>query len=235
MKLTIVSPTYNEAENIGLLVQAISGALDGAGIDYEILIVDDDSPDLTWQRASEIGRMNPSVRVLRRTRAPGLSASVIEGFSNAQGEIVACIDADLQHDPVILPEMLEVLGRGSDVVVGSRYMPEGRVDEWSWVRRLESWIATTMAQIVLGIKLSDPVSGYFMMRKDDFMAARRRLNPDGFKILLEVLVQLPGKVVTEVPYTFRPRTKGQSKLSRRIVFQFLHQLWRLARLKNVHS
>lgn len=97
MKLTIVSPAYNEAENIGLLAQAISSALDGAGIDYEILIVDDDSPGLTWRRASEIGRMNPSVRVLRRTRAPGLSASVIEGFSNAQGEIVACIDTDLQH------------------------------------------------------------------------------------------------------------------------------------------
>src|SRR6266852_890289 len=104
MKISVISPTYNEAENIGPFVEAVSRAL--AGLDYEILIVDDDSPDLTWRAAKEIGKQNPNVRVIRRTRNRGLGRAVVDGFSQARAEVLACLDADLQHDPSILPQML---------------------------------------------------------------------------------------------------------------------------------
>src|SRR6266852_3977947 len=123
--MSVISPTYNESENVGALIDALGQVL--KGVDYEIIISDDDSPDLTWARVQEIGRRNARVRALRRTSNRGLSASVIDGFSCATGEVIACIDADLQHDPRILPSMLEELERGANLVVGSRYMPGGEL------------------------------------------------------------------------------------------------------------
>src|SRR5215469_362390 len=120
MKFSVISPTFNEAENVPRLVEQLERAL--SHVDYEILIVDDNSPDLTWSVAERICSTNPRVRVLRRMSDPGLGSAVIDGFSAAQGEAVACIDADLQHDPRILPKMLDQLYEGSDVVVGSRYV-----------------------------------------------------------------------------------------------------------------
>jgi dolichol-phosphate mannosyltransferase len=157
MKLTVISPTLNEAENIPHLVEQLGRAL--VDIDYEILIVDDDSPDRTWSIAHEISLSNPRVRVLRRMQNRGLGMAVIDGFSHAAGDALACIDADLQHDPSILPRMLEELLRGSDVVVGSRYVEGGSAGKWDRLRRLESWFATKTAQFLLGINLKDPMSG----------------------------------------------------------------------------
>jgi dolichol-phosphate mannosyltransferase len=231
MKLSIISPTYNEAENVGPLVEEVSRVMDG--VDYEILIVDDDSPDLTWMRAEEIGKRNPRVRVLRRVRNRGLGAAVVDGFKYAQGNVVACIDADLQHDPSILPQMLQELEKGSDVVIGSRYTYGGGIGDWSRFRKFASWFATKMAQICLGIKLYDPMSGYFMLRRNDFLAVGENLNVEGFKILLEIMAKLKPKRVTEIPFTFRPRTAGSSKLSSKVAFQFIHQLWHLSRLSFV--
>jgi dolichol-phosphate mannosyltransferase len=225
MKLSIISPTYNESENVGLLVAEIEKSLDGA--DYEILISDDDSPDLTWARVEEIGRRNPRVRVLRRTSNRGLGPSVVDGFSAATGEVVACIDADLQHDPKVLPRMLKELSGGSSLVVATRYMPGGGTANWSAIRRLGSWGCTKLAQWVLGVELRDPMSGYFMMRRDDFMKIRNRLNARGFKILLEIAAHMQPCRLREVPYTFGPRAKGESKLTNRIIFAYLSQLWRL--------
>jgi len=123
MKLTVISPTLNEAENVPRLVEQLEQAL--GDIDYEILIVDDDSPDQTWSIAQKISLTNPRVRVLRRTRNRGLGMAVIDGFSTAEGDALACIDAYLQHDPSILPRMLKDLLSGTDVVVGSRYIEGG--------------------------------------------------------------------------------------------------------------
>jgi dolichol-phosphate mannosyltransferase len=225
MKLSIISPTFNESENVGPLVAELEKHLKGA--DYEILISDDDSPDFTWARVEEIGRHNPRVRVLRRISNRGLGPSVVDGFSSATGEAVACIDADLQHDPAVLPRMLEELTNGSGLVVATRYMPGGGTANWNAIRRLGSWGCTKLAQWVLGVKLRDPMSGYFMMRRDEFLKVRDRLDARGFKILLEIAAHMPPCSLREVPYTFGPRARGESKLTKKIIVAYLLQLWRL--------
>jgi dolichol-phosphate mannosyltransferase len=227
MKLSVISPTYNESQNVGLLIAELEKSLEGA--DYEILISDDDSPDQTWARVQEIGSRNPRVRVLRRTSNRGLGPSVVDGFSSATGDAVACIDADLQHDPAVLPKMLKQLTNGSTLVVATRYMPGGGTANWSRLRRLGSWGCTKLAQYFVRVKLRDPMSGYFMMRRDDFLKVRDSLNARGFKILLEIAAHMQPCDIGEVPYTFGPRFKGESKLSKKIVFAYLSQLWRLYR------
>jgi len=226
MKLSVISPTYNESENVGPLIAKLEQVLEGT--DYEILISDDDSPDLTWARVEEIRRRNPRVRVLRRTSNRGLGPSVVDGFSAATGEALACIDADLQHDPGVLPRMLKELMNGSNLVVATRYMPGGGTTNWGAIRRLGCWGCTKLAQWLLGVKLRDPMSGYFMMRRADFLKVRSRLNAQGFKILLEIAAHLQPTRVGEVPYTFGPRAHGESKLSKKIVLAYLAQLWRLS-------
>ena len=227
--LTVVAPTYNESENVERLVRALEATLDG--IDYEILISDDDSPDLTWARAEEIARDDSRVRVLRRTRNRGLGNAVIDAFVAARGDVVACIDADLQHDPSILPAMFASIQNGADLAVGSRYIAGGGTAEWSWIRRLQSRIATKLAQWLLGVELQDPMSGYFMMRRDDFLHVRNQLDGNGFKILLEIVARLKPGTVRELPYTFGPRTAGTSKVSAGIAVAYLRQLWRLSFLQ----
>lgn len=231
MKLSIISPTYNEAENVGRLISELEKILHG--MDYEILISDDNSPDRTWARVEEIGHRNPRVRALRRTCNRGLGPSVVDGFSAATGEAVACIDADLQHDPAILPNMLRELQSGSDLVVATRYMPGGGTANWGLIRRFGSWACTKLAQVLLGVNLRDPMSGYFMMRRDDFLKIRDGLNVRGFKILLEIAAHMRPRQLGEVPYTFGPRSIGESKLSNKIVLAYLSQVWRLYRLPRV--
>jgi dolichol-phosphate mannosyltransferase len=227
MKLSVISPTYNESENVGRLISELEKSLQST--DHEILISDDNSPDLTWAQVEEIGRSNPRVRALRRTSNPGLGASVVDGFTSAAGEAVACIDADLQHDPTILPQMLKELTNGADLVVATRYMPGGSTANWGMLRRLGSWGCTKLAQVLIGVKLRDPMSGYFMMRRDDFLKIRDRLNVRGFKILLEIAAHMRPQRTSEVPYSFGLRVRGESKLSKKIVFAYLSQVWRLYR------
>jgi len=226
MKLSVIAPTFNEAENVRPLVDRLERALQG--INYEILIVDDDSPDLTWSVAGQLSARDPRVRVLRRNHNPGLGAAVIDGFTAAEGDVVACIDADLQHDPGILPAMLEELDGGAEVVVGSRYVPGGGTRNWNLLRRAGSHLATQMARIFLGVSLDDPMSGYFLMRRRDFCQIRQKLNGRGFKILLEIVGQMRPERMSEVPYVFGPRLAGKSKLSAAVASQYLAQLWRLS-------
>jgi dolichol-phosphate mannosyltransferase len=225
VELSVIAPTYNEAENLEPLIDEIGQAL--RGIEYEILICDDDSPDRTWARAEQIGRTNPRVRVIRRTKDRGLARAVVEGFASARGQAVACIDADLQHDPAILPKMLRQLRKGAQLVVASRYVAGGGTANWNWRRRFTSWVAGRLAEVTLGVKLHDPMSGYFLLWSSDFQDVRQSLNPDGFKILLEIAAHLRPAQVREVPYTFRLRQAGESKLSSRVVFAYILQLWRL--------
>ncbi len=227
IELSVVSPTYNEAENVEALAGAIRQTLQN--IEYELLIVDDDSPDLTWQRVEDISHRDARVRSLRRTGHRGLGAAVIEGFAAAQGTFVACIDADFQHDPGILPEMLHAMHQGATLVAGCRYMPGGGTRQWHWLRRMNSRLATQAARWLLGVALQDPLSGYFMLRREDFRRIQSRLNGEGFKILLEMVAQLPAQGIREVPYIFGPRRAGQSKLSHRIAWAYLKQLLRLWR------
>jgi dolichol-phosphate mannosyltransferase len=165
---------------------------------------------------------------------PGLGAAVIDGFSAAEGDVLACIDADLQHDPLILVRMLEELQHGADIVVGSRHVDGGGTGEWNRLRRVQSWMANKTAQLLLGVRLKDPMSGYFLVWRKDFYEIRERLNGKGFKILLEILSNLHGSKIKEVTYTFRPRARGQSKLTGRVILQFFHQLWRLFSSRRRH-
>jgi dolichol-phosphate mannosyltransferase len=225
MELTVVTPTFNEAENVERFVRTVSGVL--RGIQHQIVIADDDSPDQTWRVAQELAKSFASVRVLRRQGRRSLAGSVIDGFSMAAGDVVACIDADLQHDPAILPAMLGELRGGAELVVGCRYMPGGGTTNWNWIRRLESWTATRMAQAYLGLKLRDPMSGYFMLRRQDFMAVRHQLSAQGFKVLVEIAARLQPQPIAEVPYVFGPRLAGVSKLTARVALDYVAQLRRL--------
>jgi dolichol-phosphate mannosyltransferase len=233
MKVTIVSPTYNEADNIPRLVDEVGNAL--SGIDYELLIADDDSPDRTWAVAQEAAGHNPRLRVLRRHTDRGLSQAVIEGFLSSSSEYVGAIDADLQHDPAILQQMISALDAGAEIVVASRYIDGGGTGRWNAVRRFESWVATKLAQTFLGVQLTDPMSGYFVMRRGDFIRIHKELDTRGFKILLEIIARLAPSRLDEVPYTFGVRVAGESKLSSKVVLQYLGQLWKLSSVSRYMS
>lgn len=233
MKVTIVSPTYNEAENVPRLARDVGAVL--SGIDYELLIADDDSPDRTWAVAEELGIQNPRIRVLRRTTDRGLSPAVIEGFLSSSSDYIGVIDADLQHDPTILPQMIAALDAGAEIAVGSRYVEGGGTGTWNAARRFQSWVATKLAQTFLGVELTDPMSGYFILRREDFKRIHKQLDAGGFKILLEIVGRLAPSRLEEVPYTFRERVAGQSKLTSKVVLQYLGQLWRLSSVSRYMS
>jgi dolichol-phosphate mannosyltransferase len=217
--LSLVLPTYNEAENVPLLVERLSKLLQG--IEYEIIVADDDSPDKTWEVAQGLRQRYPQVRVLRRTSERGLYPAVVEAFSMAQGEILGVMDADLQHDEALLPRMLDALSaEKAALVVASRYCAGGGIDKWSWPRRLISRSGTALAGWALAHPISDPLSGYFLIHRDAFLEMRPRLRPQGFKILLDVAAQLPrASRVAELPYTFRRREHGESKLGWMVMLQ----------------
>jgi len=233
VKVTIVSPTYNEAENVPHIIQDVGAAL--SGIDYELLIADDDSPDRTWAVAQGLAVRNPRIRVLRRTADRGLSPAVIEGFLSSSSDYVGVIDADLQHDPAILPKMIEALDSGAEIAVASRYVDGGGTGTWSAGRRFQSWVATKLAQTFLGVQLTDPMSGYFILRRRDFIRVHKQLDADGFKILLEIIARLAPSKLEEVPYTFRERVAGESKLSSKVILQYLAQLWKLSSVSRYMS
>jgi len=233
LKVTIVSPTYNEAENVERLVRAVDAAL--AGIDYELLIADDDSPDRTWEIAEGLALRNPHLRVLRRTKNRGLSQAVIDGFLSSSSDYVGVIDADLQHDPAILPRMVAALDSGAEIAVGSRYTDGGGTGTWGTSRRFQSWFATKLAQTFLGVDLTDPMSGYFVLLRRDFNRIQKELDATGFKILLEIIARLNPSRLQEVPYTFRERVAGRSKLSPRVIFQYFEQLWKLSSVSRYMS
>jgi dolichol-phosphate mannosyltransferase len=165
----------------------------------------------------------------------GLTPAVIDGFAHARGEVVACIDGDRQHDPGILPRMLKEVEAGADLVIASRHVEGGGVRDWHWSRRVISWSAARLARLCLGTGLCDPMSGYFMLRHDDFLRVRDRLQGDGFKVLLEIVARLRPQRVREVGYVFRPRTAGKSKLGPTVMASYLSQLWRLSPLGQMVS
>ncbi len=226
MKLSVIAPTFNEAENVPPLIGELEAVL--RGINHEIIVADDNSPDGTGDVVERVRQNIPCVRLLRRIAPRSLSGAVIDGFGVAEGEVVACIDADLQHDTRLLPAMLDEMGRGADLAVGSRYTSGGGTSDWSIVRRLGSWVATKVEDRFLGVPLTDPMSGYFMLRRADFRRIRDRLNPLGFKILLEIVAHSHPQHIRELPYIFRARRNGVSKLSNRVVVAYLRQLWRLS-------
>lgn len=223
-KLSVVVPTFNERDNIVPLIDKLEAAL--AGIAFEVIVVDDNSPDGTAELAKATAAQRPHVRCIHRVGRRGLSSAVIEGMASSAAEFVAVIDADHQHDETILSEMMARAEAGADIVVGTRYAGSGSSGEgFTKGRQAGSTIATRLAQLLTGKALSDPMSGFFLMRRELFNAIVPGLSREGFKILLDIIVSANRKrggiTIAEVPYSFRPRHAGESKMSPLIAAQFL--------------
>ena len=226
--LAVIVPSYNERVNVALLFEKVSAAL--GDTPFEFIVVDDNSPDGTAEVVKALARSRPNVRCIHRIGRRGLSSAVIEGISASAAPYFAVIDADLQHDERILPEMLAKAMATDDIVVGTRYGGAGSVgDGLSKAREAGSRFATQLSGLLTGKALSDPMSGFFVMRRSVFDEVAPALSDDGFKILLDIIVSAGrsrsrlGKElsISEVPYTFRPRHAGESKMSSLVVVQFL--------------
>lgn len=224
-KISLIIPTLNEAENLPPLLERVDMAL--RGHDYEVLIVDDQSTDNTPQIAHELARRYPLRLIVRRDTHDGLGGAVLEGMRQAQGDIFVVMDADLQHPPEKIPELIAPLEQDrADFVLGSRYVQGGSTaDKWSPARRINSRIATWLARPFAG-KIHDPMSGFFALRRSTFQNARR-LTPYGYKIGLELMCKCQVQRVVEVPIHFAHRLRGASKLSLREQFRYLEHLSRL--------
>ncbi len=223
-ELSIIVPTYNESKNVVALVAMLDDAL--TGIAWEVVFVDDDSPDGTSELVRGLAQNDSRVRLIQRIGRKGLSRAVIEGMLSTSAAFIAVMDADHQHDERILPVMLQRLkDENFDVVVGSRYIQGGSVGKWDETRQRISKTATRLGQILVGKELSDPMSGFFVLRREVVDSAIRRLSGRGFKILLDIISSAPGKLhIGEVPFTFRERAFGESKLGYGVVLEFLLML-----------
>ena len=226
--LSLVVPTYNEAGNIEPLLRSLHGVLTDSRVGFEILVVDDDSPDRTWEVAGNLAAELPGIRVIRRTGASGLATAVTCGWAHARGEILGVIDGDGQHPPAVVADLLDAMADRTDVAVASRHVPGGGVSNWSALRRLLSRGAQALGLLLLpGTvgRVTDPMSGYFLVRRD--VIAGTDLDPVGYKILLEVLARGDVRRVAERPYVFLERERGESKVSAGHYVGYLRHLMRL--------
>ena len=218
--LSIIIPTLNERENIEPLLALLTESLPNTA--WEAIFVDDDSQDGTAECVRSLARRNPRVRCLQRIGRRGLATACIEGFLASASPYVAIMDADLQHDERLLLQMLVELNGGTvDLVVGSRYVPGGGVGDWDRGRARASGLATRLGRIICKADIADPLSGFFMCRREVFERALPRMSGQGFKVLLDLLASSPEPPrVRELPYTFRERQRGESKLDTLIVWEF---------------
>ena len=219
-ELAVIVPTFNERDNVGVVFELVAAALDG--LEWEMVFVDDDSADGTAEIVRSIARHDPRVRCIQRIGRRGLSTACIEGVLATASPYIAVMDADLQHDERLLPRMLEVLKQQDyDLVVGSRYVEGGGIGGWDDRRAGLSNLATKLSRIVCKSEIADPMSGFFMMRRGVFEHAMRNLSGQGFKILLDLLASSrEGLRIKELPYQFRPRRHGTSKLDTLVAWEF---------------
>ena len=226
---SLIVPTYNESKNLSKLVEVLTQLLNNSWHgNYELIIVDDDSPDLTWQVGLDLMPNYPQLRVMRRQGEKGLSTAVIRGWQAAQGEILGVIDGDLQHPPETLLEMLGEIEKGADLAVASRHVEGGGVSDWGFIRRILSRGAQMLGLIILPNvigRVSDPMSGYFIVRRRAI--ANCLMNPLGYKILIEVLGRGDVGLVAEVGYVFQERQEGESKVTWRQYVDYILHLLRL--------
>jgi len=228
--VSIIVPTYGEAENLRLLVPQVCEAMTPTGQAFEIVVVDDVSGDDTEEVMAEHAAAGLPARLITRVDERGLSSAVIRGFQEAEGEMLVCMDADLSHPPEAVPRMIEALRKeGVDFVIGSRYVPGGSTDEsWGLFRWLNSKVATLMARPFT--KAKDPMAGFFALRRERFRNADR-LSPVGYKIGLELIVKCNCKTIREVPIYFADRKLGESKLSFKEQLNYIRHVKRLADYK----
>ncbi|HEY8334306.1 MAG TPA: glycosyltransferase family 2 protein [Tardiphaga sp.] len=230
LQLSVIVPTFNERGNVATLVARLDAAL--AGVAWEVIFVDDNSPDGTADAVRALAQTDHRVRCIRRVGRRGLSGACIEGILASSAPCAAVIDGDLQHDETQLPKMLGLLESGAaELVIGSRYIEGGSADSFDQQRLGASMFATAVAQRVLRVKIADPMSGFFMIRRDRFEQLAPQLSIQGFKILLDVVATAHGELrIIEIPYTFGSRQHGESKLDSMVALDFLGLV--LAKLTN---
>jgi dolichol-phosphate mannosyltransferase len=221
-ELTVIVPTRNERDNVCPVYEALCRTLEG--IDWEVIFVDDDSEDGTPEAICRLASLDRRVRCIQRIGRRGLASACIEGILASSASYVAVMDADLQHDEQLLPHMFKTLKSDPtvDVVVGSRYVEHGSIGAWSRHRKWLSSVAIRIARSVLRVPIADPMSGFFMIRREAFQGSVRRLSSMGFKILLDLLASSPRPLhVKEIPFRFRARHAGQSKFDVLIGWEYL--------------
>lgn len=231
LALSLVVPTYNESQNVGKIVYQLTQLLDDSiSGEYELILVDDNSPDRTWEVALALTEEYSQLRVMRREDERGLSSAVIRGWQVAHGEILGVIDADLQHPPETLIQLLQKMQQGADMAVASRHLEDGGVSDWSITRRFLSRGAQVLGLLILPNilgRVSDPMSGYFLVRRSAI--AGPVLDPLGYKILLEVIGRGNIDTIAEVGYVFQERESGESKVTWK---QYTAYLAHLAKLRS---
>lgn len=229
--LSLVAPTYNERDRLSDLVTAVFRAFQAGGVDGELIIVDDNSPDGTGRVADDLAARYP-IKVVHRAGKLGLGTAVVEGFAASEAEIVGVIDADLSHPPALVPRMLAAMHEtGADLVVGSRYIPGGGTGDWPLSRRLMSRFACLLAKGLTPVR--DVTSGFFLIRRD--RARGVSISAGGFKICLELLIRSAPQLVVEVPYVFQTRTAGESKMNLKEALGYLQQLRDLRAYRREHK
>ncbi len=226
--VSIIVPTFREAENLRLLTGRTFSALESAGLTGELIVVDDDSGDGTEALVEELARSYP-IRLVIRKGTRGLSGAVLRGFDDARYDLLVVMDADLSHPPERIAAVVQPIRDGtSDFVIGSRYVAGGKTLDWTWFRRLNSWVATLLARPLA--KVADPMAGFFCLHRTTWKKAAG-LNPIGYKIGLELLVKGRCRRVVEVPIEFSDRLHGRSKLTLKQQLLYLIHLARLYRFK----
>jgi dolichol-phosphate mannosyltransferase len=220
-ELTVVIPTLNERDNIEPLVDLLDAALDT--VNWEAVFVDDDSADGTAERIRNISQRDRRVRCLQRIGRRGLTTACIEGALATSAPYIAVMDADMQHDEKLLPQMLAILkNEPMDIVVGSRYVTGGGIGSWDTTRANLSVFATRLSRIICKTEIADPMSGFFMLRREVLEGVLRRLSGQGFKILLDILASASRPLrLKELPYEFRERKRGESKLDVLAAWEFI--------------
>ena len=226
--VSLIVPTFNESASIEATLRRAAAAIHSSGERFEIIVVDDSSPDGTSEIVQRLSSELP-VRLLQRSGRNGLASAIVAGWQIAQGDVLAVMDADLQHPPEVLTSLLAAIRSGADIAVASRTGEGGGSKNWSWARQFTSWMAKHMASCVLPLTLAsvqDSMSGMFMLKASILQGAN--LQPMGYKILLEVLAKATYRNVIEVPYMFGPRDRGTSKLGTRQTIEYFLHLARLA-------
>ncbi|PZU09822.1 glycosyltransferase family 2 protein [Sphingomonas sp.] len=220
IELSIVVPTFNERANVGPLIGRIAAAL--AGVQWEVIVVDDDSPDRTADYVRTLHARDPRVRVIRRVGRRGLSSACVEGMLASSAPFLAVMDADLQHDPALLAAMLATLRAGhTDLVIGSRHVAGGSLGEWAGSRAAASRLATWFATKMTAVDLTDPMSGFFALRREVIDRWAPELSAIGFKVLLDIVLTAgPSLRIRELPLRFSTRRHGESKLSLRVTWDY---------------
>ena len=224
--LSVIIPTFNEEENIAAIIGAVNEVFRQSGIRGEVLVVDDSSKDRTIPIVQEIAGQNGNVRLIVRKDDHGLSQSVVEGFGKARSDILQVIDADFSHPPELIPRFYEAVRDGADIAIGSRYMKGGDIEQWPLKRRVISLGATAFGRVLFP-EVTDPVSGFFAVRRE--VVAGAPLAPRGYKILMEVLGRGRWHSFVEIPFVFKDREEGTSKLRLDTMMDYLRQCAGIAR------